>query len=206
MPPIAVLDSAVAADPSYPQANLWLAQAKSWRRTSAKEWTTAYIAADRGRGRLDAREQLFADALGAESKDDFPSACRSYDALRQRDTLDALAWLGLAFCQANDRAVVPSATSPSGMAFRGSYEGRGAPSIERWSSRRQSFGALPSDFLRRIAQVEHNRLRLGVAPDGQYFGTPALVSDTVAYVPYPAATYRARRRARDVRRRAAIQP
>ena len=70
---IPALDSAVETDPSYPQANLWLAQAKSWRRSPPKEWTTAYIAADRGRAVLDAREQLLADALGAMSREDYPA-------------------------------------------------------------------------------------------------------------------------------------
>src|SRR4029079_13933260 len=42
---IPALDSAVAADPAYPQANLWLAQPKSWRQTPAKEWKPALIAA-----------------------------------------------------------------------------------------------------------------------------------------------------------------
>jgi hypothetical protein len=95
---IPILDSAVAIDPSYPQANLWLAQAKSWRRLPTKEWTTAFIAADKGRAVLDARERLLVDALGALSREDYPSACQSYAALRDRDTLDAMAWLGLASC------------------------------------------------------------------------------------------------------------
>jgi hypothetical protein len=192
---IAALDSAVAADPAYPQANLWLAQAKSWRRSSTKEWTTAYIAADRGRGVLDAREQLFADALGAISRDDYPSACGSYDALRQRDTLDAFAWLGLAFCQGSDRAVVPSTASPTGMAFRSSYEGAWRAVTRALELAPESFGALPSDFLRRIAQVEHNRLRIGQGPGGQFAAGPALLGDSVAYVPYTAAAFAAMRAA-----------
>src|SRR5439155_13294663 len=67
---IPALDSAVAADPAYPQANLWLAQAKSWRHKPAKEWTPSLIAADKGRAALDAREQMLAAALGALSRDD----------------------------------------------------------------------------------------------------------------------------------------
>ncbi|MEO6525422.1 MAG: serine/threonine-protein kinase [Gemmatimonadaceae bacterium] len=185
---IAAFDSAVAADPSYPHANLWLAQTKSWRRSAPKEWTTAYIAADRGRRLLDGREQLFADALGAIGKDDYPGACRSYDALRQRDSLDAVAWLGLAFCQASDRAVVPSSESPSGVAFRGSYEGAWRAVNRALELAPASFSALPSDFLRRVAQVEHNRVRIGTGEAGQYLASPALIKDTIAFVPYPAAT------------------
>jgi tRNA A-37 threonylcarbamoyl transferase component Bud32 len=186
---IAALDSAVQIDPAYPQANLWLAQARSWRRSSVKEWTTAYIAADRGRASLDAREQLLADALGAISRDDHPGACRSYDAIRQGDTLDAIAWLGLAVCQANDKTVVRSPSSPSGFAFRGSYEGAWRAVNRALELAPQAFGALPNDFLRRIAQVEHNRLRPGQGVGGPFGAGPALVRDSVTYVPYPTATF-----------------
>jgi tRNA A-37 threonylcarbamoyl transferase component Bud32/TPR repeat protein len=189
---IVALDSAVKADPSYPQANLWLAQARSWRRSSVKEWTTAYIAADRGRVALDAREQLLADALGAITRDDYPGACRSYDAIRQRDTLDAIAWLGLAVCQANDKAVVKSESSPSGYAFRSSYEGAWRAVNRALELAPEAFGALPpNDFLRRIAHVEYNKLRVGQGIDGQYAANPTLVRDTVTYVPYPIATFSA---------------
>ena len=186
---IAALDSAVKADPSYPQANLWLAQARSWRRPAVKEWTTAYIAADRGRAQLDAREQLLADALGAVTRDDYPAACRSYDAIRQRDTLDVTAWLGLAVCQANDRAVVPSASSPSGYAFRSSYEGAWRAVNRALELAPESFGALPYDFLRRIAQVEHNKLRVGQGVEGQFGANPTFVRDSVAFFPYPLAAF-----------------
>ncbi|MEO8561521.1 MAG: serine/threonine-protein kinase [bacterium] len=188
---ITALDSAVKADPSYPQANLWLAQARSWRRSSPKEWTTAFIAADRGRLALDPREQLLADALGAISRDDFPSACRSYDAIRERDTLDAVAWLGLAVCQANDKAVVPSASSPSGFAFRSSYESAWRAVNRALELAPEAFGALPIDFLRRVAQVEHNKTRAGQGIDGQFAASPSLVRDTVAFVPHPMATFSA---------------
>jgi tRNA A-37 threonylcarbamoyl transferase component Bud32 len=188
---ITSLDSAVRIDPSYPQASLWLAQTRAWRRSTAKEWTTAYIAADRGRSALDAREQSLADALGAISRDDYPAACRSYDTIRQRDTLDVIAWLGLAICQANDKAVVHSASSPTGFAFRGSYEGAWRAVTRALELAPEAFSALPNDFLRRIAQVEHNRLRQGIAPEGQFAGSPSLVRDTVAFVPYPIAQFAA---------------
>jgi eukaryotic-like serine/threonine-protein kinase len=182
---IPVLDSAVAADPSYPQANLWLAQAKSWRRLPVKEWTPAFIAADRRRTMLDAREQSLADALGAISRDDYPAACHGYATLRDRDTLDAIAWLGLATCQAYDRAVVPSPASPSGWAFRGSHEAAWRSITRALELAPEAFSALQSDFLRQIAHVEYNRIRVGVSGDSQFAAMAELRSDTIAYAPYP---------------------
>ena len=93
------LDSAVAADPNYPQANLWAAQLRAARSLPAKDWTASYIIADRGRATLDARERLIAEALGAMSRADHAAACRSYAALRERDTLNAVPWLDVAVCR-----------------------------------------------------------------------------------------------------------
>jgi len=186
---ITALDSAVQIDPAYPQANLWLAQARSWQRSSAKEWMTTYIAADRGRAALDPREQLLADALGAISREDYPAACRSYDAIRQRDTLDAVAWLGLAVCQANDRAVVRSPASPTGYAFRSSYEGAWRAMNRALELEPEAFSALPIEFLRRVVQFEHNRLRAGQGVGGQFAASPSLVHDSVTFVPSPVAAF-----------------
>ncbi|HEX7977131.1 MAG TPA: protein kinase, partial [Gemmatimonadaceae bacterium] len=187
---IPALDSAVAADPAYPQANLWLAQAKSWRHTPATEWTPNFVAANKGRSLLDARERTLVDALGALSQDDYPSACDSYDALRTRDSLNVLAWLGLATCRGYDPAVVRAKPSPSGWAFRGSYEAAWQSLTRALELAPNAFNALPSDFIRQIARVEYNRSRTGQAGATQFFAIAEMVGDTVGYVPYPIAEFR----------------
>ena len=93
------LDSAVAADPNFPQANLWAAQLRASRSAPPKDWTASYIIADRGRTTLDPRERIIAEALGAMSRGDDAAACRSYAALRERDTHDAVPWLDLPVCR-----------------------------------------------------------------------------------------------------------
>jgi len=190
---IPALDSAVAADPAYPQANLWLAQAKSWRHKPATEWTPNYIAANKGRAVLDARERTLVDALAAVSQEDYPSACDSYDSLRTRDSLDAIAWLGLATCRGYDRGVVPSKQSPSGWAFRGSHEAAWRALTRTLELAPNAFSALPSDFIRQIARVEYNRYRTGQAGAMQFGAIAEMVGDTVGYVPYPLAEFRAGR-------------
>ena len=187
---IPVLDSAVAIDPSYPQANLWLAQAKSWRRLPTKEWTPAFIAADKGRAVLDPRERLLVEGLGALSRDDYPAACQSYTALRERDSLDAIAWLGLASCQGYDRTVVRAVSSPSGWAFRGSNETAWRDATRALELAPEAFSALPSDFLRQIAHVEYNKIQLGTSGAAQFGAWPQLSADTVAYLPRPVAEFR----------------
>jgi hypothetical protein len=187
---IPALDSAVAADAAYPQANLWLAQAKAWRHKPAQEWTPTWIAADKGRASLDAREQALSAALGALARDDYPAACRSYAALRDRDTLDAMAWLGLAMCQAYDPVVVRAPTSPSGWAFRGSHEAAWRATTRALELAPEAFAALPSDFLSRIARIEDNSSRLGTAGSDLFGAMVALKADTIAYVPLPLAAFR----------------
>jgi len=187
---IPVLDSTVAIDPSYPQANLWLAQAKSWRRLPTKEWTPAFIAADKGRAVLDPRERLLVEALGALSRDDYPAACQSYTALRERDSLDATAWLGLASCQAYDATVVRAPSSPSGWAFRGSHESAWRAVTRALELAPEAFSALPSDFLPKVAHVEYNVIHVGTAGTAQFGAMVELRGDSVAYVPYPIAEIR----------------
>jgi len=186
---IPALDSAVAADPAYPQANLWLAQAKAWRHKPAQEWTPTWIAADKGRASLDAREQALSAALGALSREDYPAACRSYGELRDRDTLDAMAWLGLAMCQAYDPVVVRAPASPSGWAFRGSHEAAWRATTRALELAPEAFAALPSDFLGRIAGIEDNSGRLGTAGSDLFAAMVALKGDSITYAPLPVAVF-----------------
>ena len=179
---------AIAADAAYPQANLWLAQLDVWQQTSAKEWSPSYIAADRGRALLDAREQRIADALGAIARDDYPVACRAYDALRTRDSLDAIAWLGLSLCQGGDTKVVPARTV-SGFAFRGSVEGAWRAVNRALDIAPEAFAVVPYSWLGSIAPVEYNRVRAGHAAGMMYLAVPGLVADTVAYAPYAVAQF-----------------
>jgi tRNA A-37 threonylcarbamoyl transferase component Bud32 len=186
---IPALDSAVAADPAYPQANLWLAQAKAWRHKPATTWTSALIAADKGSAALDPREQTLATALGALAAEDYTAACRSYDALRMRDSLDVIAWLGLASCEAYDPAVVRAPASPSGWAFRSSYEDAWRATTRALELAPEAFVALPTAFLAHIAQVNHNEFRFGSSGSEPFGAMPALQGDTVAYVPWPIAEF-----------------
>jgi tRNA A-37 threonylcarbamoyl transferase component Bud32 len=183
------LEAAVAADPSYPHANLWLAQLKLWHDVPAREWTTPYMAADHGRALLDPRERAMVDALGAISRDDHPAACRAYETLRRRDSLDAVAWLGLAFCHARDKGVVPSRATATGLAFRGSTEASWRAITRALELEPQAFAVMPYGWLRNVLIVEHNLVRHVQSPAGEYTGVPTLVGDTIAYTPYPQARF-----------------
>ena len=121
------LEQAIAADPAYPNANLWLAQLRFLGDAEPKDWAVALTAAQRGRTLLDAREGAIADALSRMSTGDHPAACRIYARLATADSLDAMAWLGLALCHAQDHAVIASPRSATGYAFRSSPEAKRPP-------------------------------------------------------------------------------
>jgi tRNA A-37 threonylcarbamoyl transferase component Bud32 len=183
------LETAVAIDPAYPQANLWLAQLKVWRDVPVKEWSPAYMTADRGRPLLDARERSIADALGAISRADQPAACVAYDGLRRSDSLDAMAWLGLAFCHARDKGVMSSRAVKTGFVFRMSVE-------ETWRAVNRAleldprvFAVLQNKWLRNAFIIEHNRLPYGYSAGSLFIGVPTLLGDTIVYVAYPASSF-----------------
>ena len=179
-------ERATVDDPAFPQPRLWLAQLLVWRGAPATAWTPHVSAALRGRGSLGARTALLASALAATQREDLASACESYDAMRQRDSLDAVAWMGLVQCMGNDTRVVRSASSPSGWAFRSSYSAAQAAYGRALQIAPPAFGAFPFEFLRRLYIVEPSVMRQGRAADSSaFFAMPDVRGDTVAFVPWP---------------------
>src|SRR5262249_46038012 len=115
--------AATVADPGYAHAHFWLAQVMSWANNGEPtDWREVAGRAYSARGRLGTRERSHAEALYALSSRDYPDACARYAQLVRNDTLDFAAWYGLGECRRRDRVVVKDAKSPSGMAFRGSYQ------------------------------------------------------------------------------------
>jgi len=68
-------EASVAADPAYPQANLWLAQLRFLRGAAPHDWAAPLMGATHGRQQLDSRERELADALREVAGDDLVSAC-----------------------------------------------------------------------------------------------------------------------------------
>ena len=182
----AEFERAAVADPDYPQPRLWLAQLMVWRGAPATMWAPHVSAALRGRAGLGARTALLASALAATQRGELDVACESYDAMRQRDSLDAVAWIGLVQCMGNDTHVVRSAASPSGWAFRSSYSAAQAAYSRALQIAPPAFAAFPFEFLRRLYIVEPSVMRRGLAADSSmFFAMPDLRGDTVAFVPWP---------------------
>ena len=189
-PAIQSFARAAVADPDYAHAQVWLAQLLMWRSRPgaqwAAEWSPHLSAALRNRAALDVRENAVLDALRAIQVGNFAAACASYDGMRMRDSLDAAAWLGLAYCQGLDPLVVRASTSHTGWAFRGSRASAQRAYARAIQIAPASFAAFPFSTVDRLFAIEANSFRWGANADSaRFFGFPDLVHDTIAHEARP---------------------
>jgi serine/threonine protein kinase len=119
-----MLRRSIALDPQMVHAHLALAQTAIWLGPTASsdsrlDAARALNLAPHG---LNAADSLRAASLLALADGNFPGACTGFNALIGIDSTDFAAWLDLAECLRVDRTVVRSSASPTGWAFRTSFE------------------------------------------------------------------------------------
>ncbi|MGH7509251.1 MAG: protein kinase domain-containing protein [Gemmatimonadales bacterium] len=185
------LEQALAIDPTYGMAQLWLAHTMAWAGDAPQSWRKYAAGALASADSLAPRDRQAAEAMLALAENRFPQACEGFRALIARDSLDFAAWFGLGDCQGKDPLVLPDPSSSSGWRFRGSYEAavdayRHAleivPSVHL-AFRGQAFQRLPE-----LLYTESNQIRKGYAltPDTVRFGAfPTMTQDTLEFVPRP---------------------
>ena len=187
------LQRALAIDPTYGMAQLWLAQVMAWTGEEARSWRQLAAGALASEDSLAPRDRGMAEGLLDLSEGRYPQACDEFRKLIARDSLDFTAWFGLGDCQGKDPLVVRDAASPSGWKFRGSYYGAVSayrraleivPSVHL-AFRGEAFGRLPA-----LLYTESNQIRQGYAltPDTVRFGAfPGMEQDTLQFIPHPIA-------------------
>jgi serine/threonine protein kinase/tetratricopeptide (TPR) repeat protein len=187
------LQQALAIDPTYGMAQLWMAQVLAWAGGPAESWRQYAAGALASEDSLVPRDRGVAEGMLALAEARFPQACEKFKQLLERDSLDFAAWFGLGDCQARDPLVERDSSSPSGWRFRGSYHsaikayGRAleiVPSVHM-AFRGQAFSRLPQ-----LLYTETNQIRQGyaVVPDTIKFGAyPSISRDTLEFVPRPIA-------------------
>jgi tRNA A-37 threonylcarbamoyl transferase component Bud32/tetratricopeptide (TPR) repeat protein len=190
---------ALAADPSYPAGNLRVAEVSQWLGENPADWrATAAVAAASSEG-LSAQERLHAAALVDFADQRYPESCGRYRELVRRDSSDFAAWYGLGECQRRDRLVEADRASASGWRFRSSYESAAqaylkalgiVPSAHRASQELMLRGLLESLV---TTPGEFRPGERGASDPRQFGAFPVLVSDTLAFVPYPLDSLAARR-------------
>jgi tRNA A-37 threonylcarbamoyl transferase component Bud32/tetratricopeptide (TPR) repeat protein len=187
------LKRALAIDPTYGTAQLWMAQVMAWAGESPDSWRQYAAAALATRNSLSTHDQRMAEGLLRLAEGQYPDACEKFRTLIAQDSLDFGAWYGLGDCQGKDPIVIRDSTSPSGWSFRGSYQSAATayrraleilPSVHL-AFRGDAFARLPD-----LLYTESYRIRQGFAltPDTLRFGAyPSMGHDTLEFVPRPMA-------------------
>jgi tRNA A-37 threonylcarbamoyl transferase component Bud32/tetratricopeptide (TPR) repeat protein len=190
----ALFREAIDLDPDYPHANYWLAQVMAWRGdTDPAQWQPSAQRAVAKSSRLSARDSTLAAALLDMSEGRFADACARYEHMRAgKDSLDFSVWYGLGDCRARDTVIVKSAASPSGYNFRSGYESAIRAYMKALTlvpTAHLTFAGIGFDRLAGLLYTQSSELRRGaIASDSAIWAAyPAVVNDTLAFVPYPYA-------------------
>jgi hypothetical protein len=182
---------AVAQDPDYAAAHLWLAQVRGWSSDNPQQWRALAGNAIAKQTRLSERERKLAAALLYMANRDFPEACATYGALRRADPRDFAATFGMGECARRDRVVVPDSRSRSGWRFRSSqFQAVNAyrDAFELLPSIHKAFRASAFGRVRNIFMTAGNSRLDGHAlpPDTTRFWTaPSWEGDSLVLIPFP---------------------
>lgn len=182
---------AAALDASFAPAHLWNAQLLEWLvPADTVAWVNEALLAAPSVTRLSRRDAFLANGLVALGAHDFPAACSAYRSVIAADSADYAGWLGLGECQRLDPAVIPSRASPSGFAFRTSYDAASDAYTRAVRINPGAYDLVGYMRMRDLRPIDPSKLRKGYDTQHRLFGAyPALDHDSVAYVPYPVAEF-----------------
>jgi hypothetical protein len=161
------------------------------RRTATGEFRVAAMRLGTVSERLHGRDSLLAAGLIALGNGQFSAACDAYSTRLAQDSLDVLAWYGLGDCHALDTTVVRDSRSPSGWRFNSSWHTASRAYIRAVTLQPSAHAALPYSALTSLLPTDPSYVRRGVmqTPTRQlFFAYPALLGDTIAWIPYPQST------------------
>jgi serine/threonine protein kinase len=183
--------AALAADENFAPARLWSAQLSDWLQLgSPEDLADEEIRVGAAAASLASRDRELALALGALGRKEFPRACESYRAVITADSNDVAGWLGLGECQYQDRMVIPWRSSPSTFRFRSSYASAINAFLRAVQVDSHAYDLVGFDRMKKMMPVRSSTYRIGKdSLDNLYLAYPSLVSDTLAYVPYPQIAF-----------------
>ena len=184
-------ESAVTTDPKFAPARVWLTQTLSLRRPDSRaDWNEQLGQALRAPSGLSERDRLIAVALTRMAERRYPEACATYFALTRADSMDFMGLYGLGQCQAFDSLVVRSRSSPSGWRFQSRYSDAANAYMRALSVNPNAHSILSFDQVQELLPTASTKTRRGTSIDGAAFAAyPALIHDTVVFIPYPLAEF-----------------
>lgn len=183
--------AAVAIDPQFPVARLWLAQLREWRSPAAVQiWRDHADRAAASAALMRDRDRLLALGLAALASKRYPDACNAYRQLTQIDSNDFAGWYGLGECQDFDGAVLADVASPSGFRWRSSYESAVESFVRALRVDPGSHILLSFPRLRRLLPTTAVTPRTDDPNSPKFAAFPSLGDDTLAFVPYPIGVFR----------------
>ena len=178
---------AVTADPGFGPARVWLGQVLAWKSPSARQdWRDEVAQGFRAESGLSEKDSLIAIALSQMAGKRYPEACATYSRLTAADSLDFVGLFGLGQCHAFDSLVVPSVSSPSKWQFRARYSDAASSFMKALSVNPNAHAILSFKQLQELLPIASTKTRRGRNAAGEEFAAyPALVRDSVVFVPYP---------------------
>ena len=182
---------AVTADPGFGPARVWLAQTLSWRASESRgDWREQIARALAAPSGLSPRDRLIGVGLSRLAERRYPEACATYSQLTRADSLDFIGQYGLGQCQALDSLVVRASSSPSGWRFRTRYSDAASAYIRALTVNPTAHSILSFDQLQELLPIAPTKTRRGISIEREEFAAyPALIHDTVVFVPYPLVEF-----------------
>jgi len=177
----------MTADPDFGPARVWFAQTLAWIRPSSRqEWPDQVVQGMHAKSGLSDKDHLIALALSSLADKRYPEACATYSRIVSADSLDFTGLYGMGQCRALDSLVVPSLSSPSRWVFRSRYSDAAVAFMKAVSVNPAAHAIVPFDQIQVLLPVASTKTRRGMNAAGQEFAAyPALIRDTVVFVPYP---------------------
>ena len=176
--------AAANADPSFAPARVWLAQVLAWQAPEKRsDWRDQAFQGLRAGSGLSERDHLIALALSRLAERRYPESCAHYAELTKRDSLDFVGFYGLGQCRAFDSLVI---RAPASWQFRSRYSDAANAYMRALTIEPAAHSFLTFEQLVELLPIAPAKTRRGSSSDGQEFAAfPALLHDTVVFVPYP---------------------
>jgi serine/threonine protein kinase/tetratricopeptide (TPR) repeat protein len=182
---------AVAADPDFGPAKIWLGQVRAWvSDASVEQWANDVTRGLQAKSGLSDKDRLVGLGLSSLAEKRFPQACATYSQMVAADSGDFVGLYGSGRCRALDSLVIRVPSSPSGWQFRSRYSQAARAFMQALSVNPSAHAIISFEQMQQLLPISSTRTRRGQSASGQEFAAfPGLIADSVVFIPYPLAEF-----------------